>query len=248
MPNYIAPGSDHARIAFLKSTLGAAESDQCSGKGFILPETFTTLKAFAPVFEKKVTTISQNLSARSKEIDERNGALDVLSTYTRDGFEVARRQVSRLNLPARVLQLYGLPFDGKTPQPGSPVEWITIAKNFIEGAKKAKADGFPAVSCPSAEEIEQKLLIAEKEYSDVAASDRGYDNAQQGIADLRAKADELIEDIMAELRLALRKKDVPSQRRIMRTYGAQYQYLTGEPIDPDDTAPITDAPAPAATN
>jgi len=34
-----------------------------------------------------------------------------------------------------------------------------------------------------------------------------------------AKADELIEDIMAEIRLALRKKDVPSQRRIILSVG-----------------------------
>jgi len=35
---------------------------------------------------------------------------------------------------------------------------------------------------------------------------------------------------MAELRLTLRKLDMPSQRRIKRSYGAPYEYLLGEPV------------------
>ncbi len=30
------------------------------------------------------------------------------------------------------------------------------------------------------------------------------------------------------------RKDAPSQRRIMRTYGATFSYLAGEPVDPDE--------------
>ncbi len=243
MPNYTSPGNDHGRIAFLNSTVGAGESDKSSGKEYVLEDTFNALRTFAPEFEKKVTTLTQNLSTRSKEIDERNSALDILSTYTRDGFEVARRQVNRLNLPAHVLQLYGLPLDGKTPYPSTPVEWITIAKTFVEGAKKVKEEGFPAVTCPSAESIEEKFVAAKKEYDDVAAADRGYDDAQHGIADMRAQADELIGDVMAELRLTLRKLDQSSQRRIMRSYGAKFKYLKGETVDPDDNDPITNEAA-----
>jgi len=36
---------------------------------------------------------------------------------------------------------------------------------------------------------------------------------------------------MDELRYFLRKEDAPSQRRIMRSYGATYRYLPGEPVD-----------------
>ncbi len=240
MPNYTSPGNDHGRIAFLNSTLGACETDRSSGNEYVLEDTFNSLKTFAPDFEQKVTTLTQNLSGRSKEIDERNGALDTLSTYIRDGFEVVRRQVNRLNLPAHVLQLYGLPLDGKTPNPSTAVEWITIAKTFVEGAAKVKEAGFPAVKCPSAKEIQEKYGVAKKEYDDVAAADRGYDNAQQGISDMRGKADELIGDIMAELRLTLRKMDSSSQRRIMRSYGAKFKYLKGESVDTDDNDPITD--------
>ena len=45
---------------------------------------------------------------------------------------------------------------------------------------------------------------------------------------------------MAELRLTLRKLETPSQRRIMRSYGARFKYLQGEPVDTDDNDPITE--------
>ena len=37
-----------------------------------------------------------------------------------------------------------------------------------------------------------------------------------------------------ELRFNLRKKDGSSQRRIMRTYGANFHYLKGEPVDEEN--------------
>ena len=67
-------------------------------------------------------------------------------------------------------------------------------------------------------------------------ADRAYDEAQEAVAALRGQADELIAEVMDELRFNLRRKDAPSQRRVMRTYGANFSYLKGEPRDADDVA------------
>ena len=48
---------------------------------------------------------------------------------------------------------------------------------------------------------------------------------------VREHADDLIDDIAAELRFNLRKKDPASRRRIMRTYGVKFRYLKGEPVE-----------------
>jgi hypothetical protein len=66
---------------------------------------------------------------------------------------------------------------------------------------------------PSAAQLQAVLAATMTEAEDVAMADR---------------------DVMAELRFNLRKKDPPSQRRIMRTYGAHFRYLEGEPMDPDE--------------
>ena len=84
---------------------------------------------------------------------------------------------------------------------------------------------------PSAAELQAVLDTARSEFDDVAMADREYDKAQEEIERLRPQADDLIQDVFAELRFNLRKKDDASQRRIMRTYGAEFRYLKGEPED-----------------
>ena len=63
---------------------------------------------------------------------------------------------------------------------------------------------------------------------DIAPADRGYDDAQAAVAALRPQADELIQETIDQLRFSLRKMDGPSQRRVMRSYGAVFRPLPGE--------------------
>jgi len=219
----IRPRSDKSRIAFLRNALTAAQSDYEKGDKLIFPETFNRLKDFAPAFEEKYTRISQKLAHRSRMVAESKKALKTLATYTKDGFSVLRRQISRLNLPEHVMYMYNINKDKKTPRPKRPSDWLTIARNFIEGDKKAEAGGYPPVSNPSAQEIEEKLLAAEKAYAEITPADREYDNEQADLAEMRKTANTLIKDIMAGLRYTLRNLDVPSRRRIKRSYGAEYK-------------------------
>ena len=84
---------------------------------------------------------------------------------------------------------------------------------------------------PSAAELDAVLATAQTEVDEVAPADRQYDEAQEAAATLRPRADELILEVMDALRYTLRKKSAPSQRRIMRSYGATYTYLKGETIE-----------------
>lgn len=130
---------------------------------------------------------------------------------------------------------------GKTPALCETyIEWLEIAQQFIDGSAKAKEQGYPVVDCPSAVDISRVLVKAKKEYKDVSSADREYDTAQAVLAEFRTQSDDLINLVMAELRLTLRKLDAPSQRRIMRTYGANFYYPKGEVVDPDDMEPIAD--------
>ncbi len=61
---------------------------------------------------------------------------------------------------------------------------------------------------------------------------------QQAVASyLRDRADELIAEIRDVVLFSTRKMDAPSQRRVLRTYGATFRYLSGETPDPDEPAP-----------
>jgi len=77
--------------------------------------------------------------------------------------------------------------------------------------------------------MKQQCVVCKK--NDVAVADRDYDIAQEVVASSRTVAEDFIQEVMDELRFALRKKDASSQRRIMRSYGATYTFVEGEPED-----------------
>ena len=80
----------------------------------------------------------------------------------------------------------------------------------------------------------QALASARKEAADVIPADAAHDRAQEAIDALRAQTDEIIADVIEELRFHLRKEEPASQRRVMRTYGTKFAYQPGEPLDMDD--------------
>jgi hypothetical protein len=207
MPFFVEPGNDNARLSFLKRTVITTVQDIAAGNNFVSQDTVDEINSFVPEFEPKVNNLSKLLSDRSKEAREGTESLEILKMYERDLFDVVKRRTIRLGHPAEVLTLYQLPMDGIIPKPTTRGEWLTLAKKIIEGDAKAVEKGYPAIQNPSAEELNAVLQNTQKELDDIAIADREYDQAQEEIAGLRFKADELISDVMAELRFNLRKKD-----------------------------------------
>ncbi|HEX2936254.1 MAG TPA: hypothetical protein VHO72_12950 [Bacteroidales bacterium] len=241
MPLLTKPTSDAARIGLLNATVKTGKSDVSKGKKYLSDETLKQASDTANQFSNLLKAETGKLAARSKEVREKNQALIALDAALRDTWEVIKRRVFRKNEPAEVLTYYQLPLDGTVPKLISEKEIFTLADRVIAGDKKAAAAGYDAAVCPSAEELQQMLDAARKESEDVAQSDRDYDDSHKLIAPLRTKADELINDIIAELQYNLRKLDPSNARRIMRSYGITFQYAKGEPEDIPATAPSATA-------
>lgn len=233
MPFYQPPRTDAERLDFMRKALNAASQDKAADRTYTNDDTITAIQTLAPQMQQAYDTVATQSASRSREIEERNQAYAELELYTRDAIEQLRRQVRRLRLPAQIFQHVGLTLDGSTPKPTTPGEWVTIARALITGEAKAIDTGAQAFCSPSATEIQTILDKVVKEEADVPAADRAFDEGQAALAALRLQADELISEIVAELRYHLRKMDPPSQRRIMRTYGASYAYSPGEPPDPE---------------
>jgi len=231
MPKYRQPESDLARQAFLETTEKTGQKDIDAGNMYISQELVEEINAFVPGFDTKVEAVTQTLSGREKEVREKNEAISTLVTYAHDLWEVLKRRVNRKGEPAEVHTYYRLPLDGKNPTLYTDREWLTMAENVVAGDAQAVADGFDAMVNPSAAELDAVRSTAQTEVDEVSPADRAYDQAQEAAATLRPQADELIQEVMDSLRYTLRKKDAPSQRRIMRSYGATFTYLKGETIE-----------------
>jgi len=234
MPFYSAPSNDIQRLTFLTRTAETGPDDIAAGNAYVSQETLDAVAALVPQFEVAARGVSAKLGARSKEVRERAVAIEQVKMYTRDMWEVIKRRARRLNQPAGVLQFYQLPISGVLPKLTTQGDWLAMANRVVQGDADAVAAGYPPALDPSAADLAAVLKATKSEVKDVAMADRAYDKAQEAVAVLRPQVDELIADVIAELRFTLRKKDAPSQRRMMRTYGARFRYLAGEPVDPDD--------------
>ncbi len=242
MPRFEPPSNDAQRLTFLKRAAATGTDDLAAGNAYVSQGTLDAVNAFLPDFAAAVNALSDKLGARTKEIHERAAALEQLKFCTRDLWEVLKRRARRQGQPAVVLQFYQLPLDGTTPKPTTREEWLTLAGRVVQGDADAVAAGFPPMANPSAAELQAVLEAARSEAGDVAMADRAYDQAQAAVAALRSRADELAAEVMAELRFYLRKEQAPSQRRILRTYGARFRYLPGEPQDEGADEPPVDEP------
>lgn len=231
MATYRAPRSDLERQAFLETAAKTGQEDIDAGKDYLSQELVTSITDFLPNYDLKIENVTLFLSGREKEVREKNEAISDLVTYTHDLWEVLRRRVNRKDEPAEILTYYRLPLDGKNPTLHTDSEWLTMAENVVAGDAQAVAAGFDAMINPTAAELDAVRVATQTEVDEVAPADRQYDEAQEAAATLRPQADELILEVMDSLRYTLRKKDAPSQRRIMRSYGAKYTYLRGETIE-----------------
>ncbi len=225
-------------IRLLTDIVLTGNQDNTTGRNYVLQATLDAIAALLPDLQVANNRVLAALEGKMKEIREKGESLVIVERYCRDTWENVRRIQVRMNYPPEYLKYYGLPADGISPHPDSPVTWLDIAQAIITGDARAVADGYPTILSPSIAEIQVILDKANAEYADYAMADREHDEAQAALAELRPAAEEFINEVYDQLMFALRKMDHPSQRRVARTYGYKYEYSPGEPPEEVPAAPV----------
>ncbi len=223
MSTTILPRNDNARLVFLKRAAETAEQDYAIGNQYLEQATVTEIKAMLADYMDRLFVVQQKLSVHIKVVREKNEAINRLMLYVRDFWQGLKRRVKRCGEPKEVLTYYHLTSNGANPRPASETEWLDLSRGVIAGDAIAIAAGYPAMSNPSAAEVNTVLQIAQAEYDQIAMADRELDQAQEHLAEIRGTAEALIKEVIVELRYHLRKFDKPSQRRIMQTYGVVFK-------------------------
>jgi hypothetical protein len=224
--------SDNGRTHLLQTTVNTAQGD---GENYVSPSTIQAITAFLVTWLEKLLQVNQFLSVREKEIREKNVAVSFLDLVMRDIWEVQKRRRKRLSLPAEVLTYYELPLSGLVPPSMKEKDMLAKAANMIKGDAEAVLAGYDPIVNPSAAELQVALDAAVKELGEVAPADRNYDIAEEEVAKLRPEANDLISDVVDELKFNLRKRDGASQRRIIQSYGVEINYTNGSgPVDDDE--------------
>lgn len=170
-----------------------------------------------------ILQVNSEKENRGREIAERNEAVTKCDKYNRHFFSALKNRVDREELPLSVLSLYGLPTSGIIPNDNSTTGIIEVARSLISADAEAVAKGYEPMSNPSAAQVEAVLIEAEKEIADSVDSDSRVNTKEAELAEVRQKADAVIDEILAELRFNLRRESESDQRRIMRTYGVKFR-------------------------
>lgn len=254
MPYFKPPRSDLKRLAFLQRAAQTGNDDLLSSLNYLSETTVDTLTDQANLIANAYQMIAARLGERMAVVDECEVRLKYLQTRLRDLWEMLRRRTRRDGEPVSVLGYYQLPGDGSKPNPGSRDAWISLAEAVIAGEAEAISAGFPPADLPSIAQVQVALMALRQSTADLQMADRALDLAQANIAALRPNADAAINQVMDELRYNLRHLEASSQRRIARTYGAEYGYRSGEQEDPPEEplpaageSPPEGEPVPAAT-
>ncbi|MBN1187562.1 MAG: hypothetical protein JXB49_35130 [Bacteroidales bacterium] len=227
MPLLEIPRTDDARITFLQRVLIAAEKHKESGYQYLSNETIERIFQFLPSYEAMLTGLNLHRMSYENKKQLGNNGIPKLEAYILDLWEVLKRRVIRNNEPAEVLTYYQLPLNGTIPKIEYPEEWIEIAYKIILGDTAAQNKGYPAMINPSVKELHKILMYAEKKM-DIPENNFSSQNTPDHIENLRHEANELIMDIIHELRFNLRRKDANEIRQIMSVYGASFSFLKGE--------------------
>lgn len=229
MPSYRRPRSDNARLTFLNSSLIVGQRDANRKEPFISPLTLDQISVLMPKYEAAILEEDSRLAQREKAILKQTVSMETLKKHIRDFWVVLRRRRKRLKQPPSLLMYYKLTLKGISPNPTRNSEWLSIARKLIQGDFNAVKGGYSPMLNPSADEVKAAFQAARSDVVEVKAGDRKYDLAQTATGIIRSEANDLIREIMEELRFNLRHVDRPSQRRVMRSYGARFYSIIKKP-------------------
>jgi len=231
MPYLVYPQSDVRRLTLLDRVGVTAQNDADLGNR-VLPEEFVTeIGSQKDDFQSVYDKYNSSLSIKAKETREKKESFSHLEMFVRDFYDVLKRRTVRLDHPAEVLRFYNVTINGELPNFRKDEDLLKTAENIVKGDANAVSAGFPAMVNPSVEEINMELSSARKEMEEVVPADRAYEQVQKDLFAKREPVDALIREIADYIQFAGRKDSSSNLRRTMRTYGFEYKYLKGEPVE-----------------
>lgn len=237
MPNIIIPRSNEDLIRFFETATRVANEDHLVQVKYLDADWIPQASDFVEDFQTRVRNLPAAQRNRALQIDERNAQFAKLDTYIRDYLSTLKRMVYREGLPVSLFAFYTLPESAELPNPTNMNEVLSWAEKIVKGDADAVAAGYPAMSNPTAAQVNTVLTQTKAEMDDVSAVERVLDTALDELEALRATGFSMAQDAEQQLNFQLRKLTPPDRRRIIRRYGFQFTYAAGETPDPEDTPP-----------
>jgi hypothetical protein len=228
MPKIVYPRSDAGRIALLDQCFSNVKTITKTESQLLPPNIIPKIKElkdeYLAIYDEMITSYAD----LGMETREKSEVITDLNITVRDFFEVLRRRKVRMKLHPEIFTMYGLHLDGRNPKLTQQSDLLCASDSIVIGDANAVKEGYSPMQNPSAEEVATLMVKARKELGDIGYADRQYNQLQKRLQVLRTTINELIREIAAQLRFALRNNSPSNQRRIMRHYGFEYRFDKNE--------------------
>ncbi len=231
------PRSDTRRLRTLKQTIASANRDSLDGDMYVRPDVITAATTTYASFDAAMAAVSEQLAARIKVVNQKDEAFQRLEWHVRDAWECLKRRVRRNGEDSAVFANYGLAQDGIVAGATAQRGWLDFAQVIINGDDEAARAGSERLRSPNQAEIQAAYAAAELLFETaVPAADKVYNKAQEAVANLRPQVDDVLADVVRDMRynLSIAKMEKESERRVMRGYGFEFVTRTSTAEDAVD--------------
>jgi len=158
-------------------------------------------------------------SLRRNAVAKHEERVSELNSANSDFYATLERRSRRLKEPPGVIDFYKAPVDRGRPRGTTQKRVLQLAQDILEGEPQAVAHNFPAMTNPSAEEIQKFLDKATETALTLTQADRNYQEAQQEIQAITVRVDIIAGDLYRAFQTATHELTGSARRRLMRRYG-----------------------------
>lgn len=245
-----APSNDRLRQAFLNTLVARAETDQTDGKYYL---TGSLLNQAVRLRDNLTQAVAQQNAAyrtRVRAVQERDQHLVPLMAGIRQAWTGVYFRLRREDRLDWSTHYYKLPFDGKRPKLSKIVEWVEATEAFLAGEVAAVADGLPAMSNPSAEELTALLDLVKQGNKAISDAKEAVKETAETLESTRTAIHLLWQEIARYFRFAQGKLRPSQRREVMRRYGYIFKGKPGQETTPTtgEETPGGDSPSEEPTS
>lgn len=234
MPNLQRPSTDNARIKALQHASNKAQHTPPAQLAFS-GDTLTTLTTFLPIFAQEMQERGSALTSQTTATGQLNVSRRMLHMFITHFFRVFNFAVARGQFAATDRGHYQLDVSSESaPLLPTDADLTMWADRIATGEAARTGAGGTPMAFPSAAEVAtaatdfQTLKGAQSTSKDI------YNKEQEDVENIRAQADDIIDDIIDEVLFTFRKHTPASMRRNAREYGLVYVPSPGETPTPED--------------
>ena len=203
-----------------------------------LPFKTSTMEQFDllyPVFKEKVLNIGKTLSAQGGITTKVVKAKRAAQLHQLDFLDALQNAIRRGVFHESVRALYALPVEKRwRPKIQTEADVLEWGENIHDGETKRIALGGAPITFPSLAEVDAATNDFKTKNNQQSNDKYAFDTAQEELADISKKANQLIRRCWNEIETAFDDGDKPSMRRKARDWGVVYieTKKDKEPQDP----------------